>query len=129
MKAAFIHTIKQVPSLLKLPKEEHKKLRELLKRHPMRIPPYYFDLIDFEDEQDPIAKMAIPSLEELSQKGEWDTSGEKSNTRFSGLQHKYKQQRELSSFASKLMAPRTCGMENGIHPPLGLQVKMVLQVA
>lgn len=91
MKTAFIHTIKQVPSLLKLPKEEHKKLRELLKRHPMRIPPYYYDLIDFKDEQDPIAKMAIPSLEELSHKGEWDTSGEKSNTRFSGLQHKYKQ--------------------------------------
>lgn len=91
MKTATIHTLKQVPSLLTLPKEDQKILKDLLKRHPMRIPSYYYDLIDFEDEADPIRIMAIPSLAEHSHRGEWDTSGEKSNTRLSGLQHKYQQ--------------------------------------
>ncbi len=55
----------------------------------MQITPYYMSLIDWSDPSDPIRKMAIPSLEELSLKGSYDTSGESENTKLRGLQHKY----------------------------------------
>ena len=71
--------------------EEKAKLREIIKRHPMRIPEYYYDLIDFNDLHDPIKALAIPSVLEGISLGEEDTSGEASNTKLPGLQHKYKQ--------------------------------------
>ena len=74
-----------------LSKKEKKKLQEVLIKHPMRIPEYYYNLIDFNDDNDPIKKLAIPSVDELSSYGEVDTSGESTNTKLPGLQHKYKQ--------------------------------------
>jgi KamA family protein len=74
-----------------LSKRKREKLREVLKRHPMRIPEYYYGLIDFDEENDPIRKLSIPSVDELSSYGEEDTSGESTNTKLPGLQHKYKQ--------------------------------------
>ena len=35
--------------------------------------------------------MSLPALEELDDAGMWDTSGEASNTKTEGLQHKYAQ--------------------------------------
>ena len=55
----------------------------------MRVTPYYMSLIDWDDPNDPIRKMAIPSFEESSLDGSYDTSGEAENTELRGLQHKY----------------------------------------
>lgn len=55
----------------------------------MQVTPYYFSLIDWNNPDDPIRKMAIPSLNELNLEGSYDTSGELENTKLQGLQHKY----------------------------------------
>jgi lysine 2,3-aminomutase len=55
----------------------------------MRVTPYYFSLIDWSNPDDPIRKIAIPSLNELNLEGSYDTSGESENTKLQGLQHKY----------------------------------------
>jgi KamA family protein len=68
---------------------EADRLREVVERHPMSVTRYYLSLIDWDDPGDPIRKMAIPSAEELSSLGLYDTSGERENTRLPGLQHKY----------------------------------------
>lgn len=65
------------------------KLQKIIDEHPMSIPRYYLSLINPSDPDDPIRKMAVPSVEELDLEGSYDTSGEKENTKLSGLQHKY----------------------------------------
>ena len=50
----------------------------------MLVAPYYMRLIDWEDPDDPIRKMAIPSIEEFNLQGSYDTSGEAENTKMSG---------------------------------------------
>ncbi|MCK4978942.1 MAG: KamA family radical SAM protein, partial [Candidatus Delongbacteria bacterium] len=57
----------------------------------MNITKHYLSLIDFDDPDDPIKKMIVPSLDEMNLAGSYDTSGEKSNTKFIGFQHKYDQ--------------------------------------
>ncbi len=68
-----------------------KEMNKLLEEFPMRIPDYYYSLIDFDDLDDPIMKMSIPTKMEWDPNGSFDTSGEQYNTRISGLQHKYRQ--------------------------------------
>ncbi|MFA6940213.1 MAG: KamA family radical SAM protein [Clostridiaceae bacterium] len=71
-------------------KEENKgKIMDVIKRHPMSIPHYYLNLIDKTDIKDPIKKLSVPGIYELDDSGDYDTSGEASNTKFAGLQHKY----------------------------------------
>jgi len=55
----------------------------------MRVSQYYMSLINWDDPQDPIKKMAAPSCDELNLEGLYDTSGEAENTKMPGLQHKY----------------------------------------
>ncbi|MBP3239619.1 MAG: KamA family radical SAM protein [Oribacterium sp.] len=86
-----ITTAEQLCEALKLPDRERDKYRRIISRYPMMITPYYFSLIDLNDPEDPIAKMCIPSEEELLQEGSFDTSGESENTKWEGVQHKYRQ--------------------------------------
>ena len=58
---------------------------------PISVTLYYLSLIDKNDPDDPIRKMIMPSIEELSVDGTLDVSGEAENTKFLGLQHKYTQ--------------------------------------
>lgn len=74
-----------------IPKEEKEKLKKVIKRHPMFIPEYYAQLINWEDPNDPIKKIIFPSVAELDVSGSYDTSGEKENTVLTGLQHKYRE--------------------------------------
>ncbi len=83
-----ITTAEQLCEALKLPDRERDKYRRIISRYPMMITPYYFSLIDLNDPEDPIAKMCIPSEEELLQEGSFDTSGESENTKWEGVQHK-----------------------------------------
>ena len=55
----------------------------------MQVTSYYLSLIDWSNTDDPIRKMASPSLDELNLEGSYDTSGEVENTKLQGLQHKY----------------------------------------
>lgn len=81
----------ELAALLSLSPEEEKSFRDILSRFPMQVPEYYLSLIDFNDPEDPIRKMCLPSLAENDMTGSFDTSGEGSNTVITGAQHKYSQ--------------------------------------
>jgi lysine 2,3-aminomutase len=57
--------------------------------HPFRANDYYLGNIDWDDPHDPIARLILPSLDELRGQGYEDPSDEASNTKLVGLQHKY----------------------------------------
>lgn len=81
----------ELKELMKLSDEQVRKMEQILDMFPMTITKYYLSLIDWSDENDPIRKMCIPTIEEFDMTGTFDTSGEVENTVVSGLQHKYSQ--------------------------------------
>ena len=85
----IIDSVEQVAHKLGLAYDEKEQLKQVAQIHPMRVSPYYLSLIDWNDPNDPIRKMAVPSVEELNLDGFYDTSGEAENTKMPGLQHKY----------------------------------------
>ncbi len=89
--AKYICTIEQLKNYVDLSSKEERRLKQIVSSHPMRVTPYYLSLIDWSDPDDPIRKMAIPSMEEFSLHGSYDTSGEAENTKLRGLQHKYRE--------------------------------------
>jgi len=86
-----ICTVSQLRKYTDLSHDVEMKLNKIIKRHPMCVTPYYMSLIDWDNPNDPIKKIAIPSLTEFNLEGSYDTSGELENTKLSGLQHKYEQ--------------------------------------
>lgn len=99
---------KQLQQLIKMRPEEVSKMEEILKRYPMSIPQYYLSLIDFQDPEDPIRKMCIPSVQETDIGGTFDTSGESDNTVITGIQHKYSQTAMILSTSQCAMYCRHC---------------------
>ncbi len=98
-----ICSIEHLSNYVDLSREEMKKLKRVTARHPIKVTPYYMSLIDWSNPADPIRKMAIPSLDELSLQGSYDTSGEVKNTKLRGLQHKY-------SETALILATNRCAM-------------------
>ena len=98
-----ISSVKQLKKYVALLLMKQEMLEKIIKVHPMRISPYYMSLIDWNDPDDPIRKMAVPSVEELSLEGIYDTSGETENTVVPGLQHKY-------SETALILATNQCAM-------------------
>ena len=84
-------SVVELKERLRLSDEEVERLKRIEERYSLCIPDYYLDLIDPEDREDPIRKMAIPDYMEFSEGGEKDTSGEADNTIVQGMQHKYDQ--------------------------------------
>lgn len=58
---------------------------------PALLPRKYIDLIDWQDPDDPLRRLLVPSKSEQSTAGAFDTSGETESTVVRGLQHKYVQ--------------------------------------
>jgi lysine 2,3-aminomutase len=98
-----ICTVEQLKDFVNLSPKEEKKLKQITQRHPMRVTPYYMSLIDWNNPEDPIKKMAIPSIEELNLQGSYDTSGEAENTKMPGLQYKYEE-------TALILATNKCAM-------------------
>ena len=98
-----ICTVEQLKDFINLSRKEEKKLKQITHRHPMRVTPYYMSLIDWNNPDDPIKKMAIPSIEELNLEGSYDTSGEAENTKMTGLQYKYQE-------TALILATNKCAM-------------------
>lgn len=117
-----ICTIEQLKQFTNLSSVEEKKLKKLVEKHPMRVTPYYMSLIDWNDEKDPIKKMAIPSIKELNIEGSYDTSGEVENTKMSGLQHKYSQTALILATNKCAMYCRHCFRKRLV----GLQTKEII---
>lgn len=82
-------TLDELEKYLVLNKEEKEMMSKIIARHPMCITPYYLHLIDPKNPDDPIRKIAIPNAVEVSESGNYDTSGEEDNTILPGFQHKY----------------------------------------
>jgi len=118
-----ICTIEQLKNFIELSPKEEKKLRQITNKHPMRITPYYMSLIDWNDPDDPIRKMAIPSLNELNLQGSYDTSGEAENTKMSGLQYKYQETALILATNKCAMYCRHCFRKRLV----GLQTKEIIE--
>jgi len=74
--------------------QEAKDIREVADRHPMNIPRYYLELINPNDPDDPIRKLAIPSTDELILAGSMgettgDPYGDDKHDKGNGILHKY----------------------------------------
>ncbi|MCW4015483.1 MAG: KamA family radical SAM protein [Candidatus Bathyarchaeota archaeon] len=118
-----ICTVEQLKGFIDLSATEEKKLRQIVKNHPMRVTPYYMSLIDWDNPDDPIRKMAIPSIEEFNQQGDYDTSGEAENTKMSGLQYKYQETALILATNKCAMYCRHCFRKRLV----GLQTKEILE--
>ncbi|MCF2670624.1 KamA family radical SAM protein [Butyricicoccus pullicaecorum] len=79
----------EVSQMLGLNEADSAQMARILAQFPMSVPRYYLSLINWDDENDPIRKMCIPSVRETDLSGSFDTSGEASNTVVVGMQHKY----------------------------------------
>lgn len=55
----------------------------------MMVPVGYADLVDWQNPDDPLRQLLLPSEWEQNQAGSLDTSGEELSTVVQGLQHKY----------------------------------------
>jgi len=106
--ARSYRSAEQVSSILRLTEEETEQIREITKRFPMLITPYYLSLVNPDDPDDPIKKMCLPQGMEFSEGGEFDTSGEHDNTVVPGLQHKYRQTALILSTNQCAMYCRHC---------------------
>jgi len=91
MKKNDIKTIEQLEQYTSFTPRERGEIKKVIESHPMLVSQYYMDLINWNDPNDPIRKMVIPSKNETISEGSFDTSGEYENTKFCGLQHKYSQ--------------------------------------
>jgi KamA family protein len=116
-------TIDQLKEFVDLSPREEKKLRQITQRHPMRVTPYYMSLINWNDPDDPIRKMAIPSTEEFNLEGSYDTSGEAENTKMSGLQYKYQETALILATNKCAMYCRHCFRKRLV----GLQTKEIIE--
>lgn len=103
-----IRTADELARALGLTPEEEADCARVIERFPMMITPYYLSLIDRGDPDDPIRRMCVPSADELAKGGSFDTSGEASNTKIEGLQHKYTQTALLLSTNQCAMYCRHC---------------------
>ena len=101
-------TIGQLSNYVELSGKEQCLLNHIITKHPMSVTRYYLSLIDWNNPNDPIKKMAIPSINELKLCGSYDTSGEKENTKMPGLQHKYPQTALILSTNKCSMYCRYC---------------------
>ncbi len=103
-----IRTADGLKEFLHLSKEETARMQDIAKRYPICINPYYLSLVDPADPDDPIRKMCIPDIRELSTGGKTDTSGEADNTVMQGMQHKYRQTAMILSTNQCAMYCRHC---------------------
>jgi len=118
-----ICTVEQLKDFIYLSPKEEKKLKQITQRHPMRVTSYYMSLIDWDNPDDPIRKMAIPSLKEFNLQGSYDTSGEAENTKLLGLQHKYQETALILATNRCAMYCRHCFRKRLV----GLQTKEIIE--
>ena len=104
----FYRSVESVAKQLQLTQEDINRLEPIAQKYPMQIPAYYLNLINFNDPEDPIRKMAVPSFFEREKDGSFDTSGEQDNTVLPGLQHKYAQTALILSTSKCAMYCRHC---------------------
>ena len=94
--------IRRPSEIDELPAAEARDLDEVADRYAFRANDYYLGLIDWGDPADPIRRLVIPDVAELSDWGDLDASNEAANTVVRGVQHKYHD-------PALVLAASTCG--------------------
>ena len=89
-----INSIDSLKQYIELTEAEDKILREVVDKHPMNIPRYYLSLIDENNPNDPIRKLALPDENELVVAGAMgettkDPYGDDKHNKGNGILHKY----------------------------------------
>ncbi len=86
-----ISTVEELIKFIPLLSREQVRLKLVTAKYPLAITPYYLSLINPDDPNDPIAKQAVPSFQEvaLSGLGREDPLEEKRDSVVPGLVHRY----------------------------------------
>ncbi len=79
----------RIQEVEQLPVAERERLGAVTDEYAFRVNDYYLSLIDWNDPDDPIRRIVIPSVEELGEYGGLDPSDEASNYVARACQHKY----------------------------------------
>ncbi|MBR2522441.1 MAG: KamA family radical SAM protein [Coriobacteriales bacterium] len=87
--ARNIKTADEIVGRLGASEKDAELIGKVCARYPVSVTEYYFDLINPDDPDDPISRIALPHIEELEESGEIYSGGEDVNTKIPGLQHKY----------------------------------------
>lgn len=103
-----ITTVEQLKEYITLEEGEEDEIREVSRIHPMNIPRYYLSLIDPDDPNDPVRKMAVPSKEEFVIAGSMgattaDPYGDDKHDKGNGILHKY-------PYSALVVATEYCAM-------------------
>jgi KamA family protein len=103
-----INSVEKLKEYIELSEEEEKQLREVVENHPMNVNRYYLSLIDPEDKNDPIRKLAIPTADELIVAGAMgettgDPYGDDKHNKGNGILHKY-------PYSALIVATEYCSM-------------------
>jgi len=103
-----INSVDQLKNYLSLSADEERDLRQVTAVHPMNIPRYYLDLIDPDDPDDPIRKLAVPQADELILAGSMgettaDPYGDDKHDKGNGILHKY-------AYTALVVATEYCSM-------------------
>lgn len=99
MRYDYVKSLDDVPEI---PEEEREKLKEVTSRYYFLANRYYLSLINWDDPNDPIRKIIIPSLSEIKEGGRLDPSDERIFTKKKGLEHKY-------GPTALILSSRACG--------------------
>ncbi|GAB4381197.1 MAG: KamA family radical SAM protein [Calditrichia bacterium] len=94
--------ITKLEKISELSQKERRQLFPVTEKFAFRTNSYYQNLIDWDDPDDPIRRIVIPSVEELTTWGELDASKEHLYTKGPGLEHKYE-------FTAVLLLNDVCG--------------------
>ena len=103
-----VTSIDELTDYLSLSDKEVKELKEIQERHPINIPRYYLGLINNEDRNDPIRRLAVPEADELVIAGMMgattkDPYGDDKHDKGNGILHKY-------SYTALVVATEYCSM-------------------
>jgi len=85
----MVKYLTKIEQLERLSERKRAELRKVTDEFAFRANDYYLSLIDWDDPDDPIRRIIIPSVQELERWGRLDPSDEKTYTIMPGLEHKY----------------------------------------
>lgn len=82
-------SITKIEQIKQLSPEQQAKLKKVTEKFSFRTNDYYLSLVNWDDPDDPIRRIAVPDLCELEDWGRLDPSDEAKYTILPGLEHKY----------------------------------------
>lgn len=103
-----IRDVTGLKAFVELTPQEERDIKQVVEAHPMNIPRYYLSLIDRNDPDDPIRKLAVPTGDELVVVGQMgqttgDPYGDDKHDKGNGVLHKY-------GYTALVVATEYCSM-------------------